>query len=176
MQTQPPVTPQQSDQSPCPCGSGLPLAICCGPYIEGLAAAATAEALMRSRYTAFATRRFSYLQQTVSLNLREQFDPEMLDHETQKTTWTNLDIQKVREGICTDTAGEVTYTATFMRGGKTGVIRERSVFAKHHGEWKYTGGTQLTDPGATRQQGPKPKRNAPCPCGSGKKYKKCCGK
>ncbi|WP_089681209.1 preprotein translocase subunit SecA [Halomonas shengliensis] len=41
-------------------------------------------------------------------------------------------------------------------------------------------GEQATPPGADgrplRREGPKVGRNDPCPCGSGKKYKQCCGK
>ncbi|MBK5938172.1 hypothetical protein CCR96_02550 [Halochromatium roseum] len=38
---------------PCPCGSGHTLADCCEPFLAGTTMPATAEALMRSRYTAF---------------------------------------------------------------------------------------------------------------------------
>ena len=48
----------------CPCGSGLELSACCGPYIEGKAKAPTAEALMRSRYTAHAICEYQYLTDT----------------------------------------------------------------------------------------------------------------
>ena len=159
----------------CPCGSGLTMAACCGQYLDGTSTPPTAEALMRSRYTAFATGHFSYLQQTVAPNLREQFDPVVLARETQQTTWTSLHVHKLGGGTATDTSGEVTYTARFEEAGIPGVLRERSDFVKQNDRWEYTGGTLLTDPGLTRPES-KPGRNDPCPCGSGKKYKKCCGK
>ncbi|HBK2505915.1 TPA: SEC-C domain-containing protein [Escherichia coli] len=52
----------------------------------------------------------------------------------------------------------------FTEGGKTGAIIERSRFLKENGQWYYIDGTR-----------PQFGRNDPCPCGSGKKFKKCCG-
>lgn len=175
MQTKPAPPLSRIDQLLCPCGSGQARATCCGPYLDGTSTAPTAEALMRSRYTAFATGCFTYLQQTVAPNLREQFDPVILARETQQTKWTSLHVQKIRGGTAADTSGQVTYTAHFEQAGTPGVLSERSEFIKQNNFWLYTGGTLLTDPGLTRPES-KPGRNDPCPCGSGKKYKKCCGK
>ena len=48
------------DTAPCPCGGGI-FAACCGPFISGSRPAPTAEALMRSRYSAYVTGAADYL-------------------------------------------------------------------------------------------------------------------
>ena len=63
-----------SETNPCPCGSGASLNGCCKPFIDGTAKAPTAEALMRSRYTAFATRQVAYLEQTLHPTQRSDYD------------------------------------------------------------------------------------------------------
>ena len=47
--------------APCPCGSGRTFDECCGPFLSGAAAALTPEALMRSRYTAYAVGDDAYV-------------------------------------------------------------------------------------------------------------------
>src|SRR4051794_32459438 len=49
----------------CPCHSGLRYGACCGPFHEGAEAAATPEALMRSRYAAFSLGLGAYLVRTL---------------------------------------------------------------------------------------------------------------
>ena len=63
-----------------------------------------------------------------------------------------------------DNIGFVSFVARFTEGGKIGAIIERSRFLKENGQWYYIDGTR-----------PQFGRNDPCPCGSGKKFKKCCG-
>ncbi|NEX16830.1 MAG: hypothetical protein C1943_09425 [Halochromatium sp.] len=62
--------------TPCPCGSGKTLADCCGPFLDGTSAPATAEALMRSRYTAFTQSAVDYLRTT----WHSSAQPPALDH------------------------------------------------------------------------------------------------
>lgn len=159
----------------CPCGSGRTLSRCCGLFTDGSARPETALELMRSRFTAFATGRYDYLQQTVSPALHHRFTPDNLAKEARDVRWKRLDIESVEAGSTKDVTGRVTFAAYYERDGREHVVRERSRFEKIDGVWLYTGGTVL----AANQvvtAGPKPGRNAPCPCGSGKKYKKCCGK
>ena len=51
--------------NPCPCGSNKPFAQCCEPYLQGKAIAPTPEALMRSRYSAYAMHQFDYIENTM---------------------------------------------------------------------------------------------------------------
>ena len=130
---------------------------------------------MRSRYTAFAIHAFTYLQQTVPLNLRDTFDPIRIAEETARVSWEELRILRVSGGTETDTSGEVEYSARYTDNGHPGTLNERSTFRKEEGIWYYTEGTiEPSVPGI--RTAVRTGRNAPCPCGSGKKYKKCCGK
>jgi len=175
MQMNTPPCPDPAKPLPCPCGSGRSLCSCCGPLLQGTLRAETAESLMRSRFTAFATANYAYLQQTVIPSLRHQFVPHDLAKATRQVRWTRLDIEAVAEGTADHTRGTVVFSAWYEHNNKQHLVRERSRFEKQDGVWLYAGGQLL----ATNQvvgTGHRPKRNDPCPCGSGKKYKKCCGK
>ena len=60
------ATPVAAAATPCPCGSGAALAGCCGCYLDHFdtSPAPDAEALMRSRYTAYTQRNEAYLRAT----------------------------------------------------------------------------------------------------------------
>ena len=120
-----------SETNPCPCGSGLSLNACCKPLIDGTAKAPTAEALMRSRYTAYASADVGYITRT--------HDPDTLDQH---------DEEQARE--------------------LEQPSRQTQMVLSH-------GTSGKAEKGPVRRQGPRVGRNDPCPCGSGKKYKKCCG-
>ncbi len=49
----------------CPCGSGKGFDLCCEPYLAGKALPETAEALMRSRYSAYVRQLIPYLKETL---------------------------------------------------------------------------------------------------------------
>src|SRR4051812_32693665 len=57
------LTPTMAPPASCPCG-GASFATCCGPYLAGEAVPQTAEALMRSRYSAYTRRDEAYLRAT----------------------------------------------------------------------------------------------------------------
>ena len=63
-----------SENNSCPCGSGSSLNACCKPVIDGTAKAPTAEALMRSRYTAYTLQDINYLASTLDPNQLRDFD------------------------------------------------------------------------------------------------------
>jgi SEC-C motif-containing protein len=147
----------------CPCGSAQAFADCCGPFLSGEAHPATAVALMRSRYTAYGRRDAAYLLRTWHLSTR----PEALDFSQDDTVWVGLTIISQTGGGPDDEQGEVEFSAAYRQGGVLRRLRENSRFIKASGVWLYVDGAILPDA--------KPGRNDPCPCGSGKKYKKCCG-
>lgn len=124
---------------PCPCGSGGTLSACCGPYLRGAARAPTAEALMRSRYTAFVLADLDHLFRT--WHPRTRPDDLMIDP---RVVWTGLEVQAVVDGGPDDETGEVTFLATCDTGGLQQQIHERSSFARRGGRWVYVGGEQPT--------------------------------
>lgn len=122
----------------CPCGSGHPLAVCCGPFIAGLGHAPTAEALMRSRYTAFTLNRATYLMNTWAPETR----PEQvhLDHQTR---WLGLDVRECVAGRPGDDQGTVEFVARSKRGGRARRLHERSRFRFQDGQWFYIDGERV---------------------------------
>jgi SEC-C motif-containing protein len=152
----------------CRCGSGEPYAECCGPLHSGEATATTAEALMRSRYCAFALGDTDYLLQTWHSTTR----PETLDQsEFEQIDWLGLEVLKCKRGGAKDSRGIVEFVATMARDDKESQLREESRFSRETGQWRYLDGTLKQAQAAHADVG----RNQSCPCGSGKKFKRCCG-
>ncbi len=151
--------------SVCPCGSQKPPEACCLPYIDGLAHAPTAEALMRSRYTAYALGRVPYILATTHPVLLPQQDAADLSRWCAETTFLRLDVLETKAGGAQDSQGTVRFIAWTMEKGKLGGIHERSTFERVEGRWTYKSGQHQS----LKMPGP----NEPCPCGSGLKLKKC---
>lgn len=157
----------------CPCGSGRTLEACCGQYFDTLAAP-TAVALMRSRYTAHVLGKSQYLADTLSEKQRADFDIAEFEAAHGDVTWTGLEIRQTTEGGEADEAGTVEFVARCRDKDGPGIHHELSSFIREAGRWVFDDAVPNPKP-ATRQV-QKVGRNEPCPCGSGKKYKKCCGK
>jgi SEC-C motif-containing protein len=127
----------------CPCGSGTAYALCCGPALAGERDAATAEELMRSRYTAFATGDVDHLVRTWHPRTR----PEVLELDP-STTWTGLTVVRTERGAAADDEGVVEFVAGFEEpsaaNGRaaTGRLHELSRFARRAGRWVYLDGDQ----------------------------------
>ena len=119
----------------CPCGLPQPYDNCCGRYHSGPTPAPTAEALMRSRYTAFVRLDAPYLLRTWHPRTRPaeplELDPGM--------RWTGLEILDTGGGSAFHSAGTVTFRASY-RGG---AIHERSRFERVDGAWVYVDGEFL---------------------------------
>lgn len=123
----------------CPCGSGLPYAECCGPLHDGTSTAATAEQLMRSRYSAFVVGDPAYLLATWHPGSR----PRTLDLDPD-VRWTGLDVLATTGGSPLSTEGTVEFRAHRVSGGTTGVQHEHSRFRREGGRWYYVDGVSLT--------------------------------
>ena len=123
---------------PCPCGSGLPYAECCGRLHDGTAPAATAEHLMRSRYSAFALAKPAYLLATWHPSTR----PRTLDLDPD-VRWTGLDVLGTTGGSLLEAEGSVEFRAHYRVGGRSGTQHERSRFVRADGQWRYLDGVSL---------------------------------
>lgn len=161
--------------STCPCGSRLPFESCCGPLIAGEQPAATAEALMRSRYSAYATGAVGYLHETLHPNYRSDHDQAATRRWAAEATWQGLEIRATEGGGAGDNEGMVEFVANYKEKGIARRYHERSRFLREDGHWYYVDG-EIQRPGTVVHENGKVGRNDPCPCGSGKKFKKCCGK
>ena len=116
----------------CPCGTGLPYAECCGRLHDGTATAATAEQLMRSRYSAFAVGDAGYLLDTWHPATRPpslELDPTV--------RCTGLDVLAVADGGLFATEGTVQFRASYRHEGQTGSQHEVSRFTRVDGAWRY---------------------------------------
>lgn len=155
----------------CLCGSGLDYADCCGVYHSGAKIAATAEALMRSRFAAYAMANTAYIQQTWHGSTRPT--EEKLNFGGAAIEWRKLEIIQVKKGTVGDTKGTVEFKAYYQQNDAENVLHEASRFTKNNGRWFYVDGVVKTAGQIIKQNNEG--KNAPCPCGSGKKYKRCCG-
>ena len=120
----------------CPCGSGAARRDCCGPFLDGDAVAPTAEALMRSRYSAFVEGRREYLLRTWA----EETRPEVLDLDPGQR-WLVLSIRATSAGGMADDVGEVEFVARFRVEGRGQRLHERSRFRRVNGQWFYVDGS-----------------------------------
>ena len=118
---------------------------------------------MRSRYTAHALHEAGYLVET----WHPDFRPAQLDLDP-RIRWIGLDIIASEAG---PKNSQVEFEAKLLLNGQVSAMRERSDFVFHQGGWLYTNGEQLEPRFAPW----KPGRNQECPCGSGLKFKRCCG-
>ena len=163
--------------SPCPCGSGREYDACCAPHHRGETWPETAADLMRSRYSAFAMGQTDYLRLSLAESKRSAFSRREVENWNRAVTWSGLEIVDTVAGGPDDETGEVVFVARFERKGAPGEIREHAQFIREEGQWRYEDG-EIQEPerqAPTVRATPKTGRNAPCPCGSGKKFKKCCG-
>lgn len=161
--------------SVCPCGSGNEFEACCAPVLSGAVSAVTAEQLMRARYSAFVKQEIDFLTQSLHPDHRHDHDANATRRWAENSDWLGLEIVGVQRGLETDSDGEVEFIATFKDKGLVRRHHERSEFKKQGGQWYFVDG-KVVLPKTQTHESPKVGRNDPCPCGSGKKYKKCCGR
>jgi SEC-C motif domain protein len=122
----------------CPCGTGLPYAACCGRLHDGTAVAATAEQLMRSRYSAFAVGNAGYLLATWHATTR----PRTLELEP-GVRWTRLDVVATTGGALLAAEGTVEFVAHSVVDGARGAQHENSRFVREDGRWRYLDGLSV---------------------------------
>ncbi|MFI6762336.1 YchJ family protein [Micromonospora sp. NPDC050417] len=116
----------------CPCGSTEPYGGCCGRLHRRETTAATAEQLMRSRFSAFSVGDADYLSRTwhsTTRPARLTLDP--------RQHWTRLDVLGAEQGGLFDTTGTVEFRAHYRESGQTNTVYERSRFVREDGQWVY---------------------------------------
>ena len=156
----------------CPCGTGKEYSSCCEPLHKGTLKAETAEQLMRSRYSAFAKHEIDYVIATQDSASRGELNRNEIEVWSKESEWKKIEIVSTEDGLKADETGKVEFKATYIVGDKEVIHHEKSSFKKEDGDWFFVEGEVLRD--QVKRAGPKVGRNDPCPCGSGKKFKKCC--
>ena len=158
----------------CPCGSNIAYAECCRPLIKAERPALTAEQLMRSRYSAYVKKEMGYIYTSLHPDFRSDYDEKSTREWAESAEWHAFEILDTKRGGPGDDDGQVEFIATFTDQGIKKEHRELSSFKKQDGTWYFTTG-KIQGPKPVVRAMPKTGRNDPCECGSGKKFKKCCG-
>jgi SEC-C motif-containing protein len=152
---------------PCPCGSKQLLSACCLRFIDGPADPPSAGELMRSRYTAHALGKIPYILATCHPSIRRKQDALAIARWCDNSEFMRLEVLETKAGGVNDEEGTVQFIAWILEKGQFGGLHECSTFTRHEGLWTYLGGRHLPVkmPGV----------NDPCPCGTERKFKNCCG-
>ncbi len=158
----------------CPCGSSLFYEECCGPVIKGERHAETAEQVMRARYSAYVKKEIGYLFSSLHPDHRADFDEKSTRKWAEDSEWRKLDILATFGGGPEDSEGRVEFIASYNERGIDKNHHELATFSRREGNWYFVSGGAVPPKQVVRSS-PKVGRNDPCPCGSGKKFKKCCG-
>lgn len=144
----------------CLCSSGKLFNECCEVLLQGKQSANSPEQLMRSRYVAFATGKIGYLLQTSSVSLKKQLSEIDLKDTCEQFRFIKLEVLSASDD-------QVEFIASMLLQNELHILHERSLFVQEDGNWKYDSG-KIFPSNVTKVL-----RNDVCPCGSGKKYKKC---
>jgi len=127
----------------CPCGSGQLFANCCEPIISGRKEAATAQELMRSRYTAFTQANVDYLMRSHSVKTRPVKERKSIEKWARSVVWMGLTITQTQAGEVDDEIGYVEFKALYLENGKPQQIHEKSLFQQENGIWVYVSGVHF---------------------------------
>ncbi len=161
--------------SSCYCGNNFPYSDCCEPIISGVKIAETAEQLMRARYSAYVGAQMDFIFETTHPDHRQGYDHAGTKEWAEGSEWLGLEIIDAIKGGVDDASGHVEFIARFNEKGEAREHHENAQFLRDNGRWFFTEGTMVVE-----KQKPltvtKVGRNDPCICGSGLKFKKCCGR
>jgi len=127
--------------------------------------------MLEARYKAFTKADVDFIVESCHPDVRDKQDREEIEAWARNSKWLGLDIEEATEEGDT---GFVTFTCRYEDRGREVVHKEIAEFRKHEDKWYYY--NSRTPSSTVRREEPKVGRNDPCPCGSGKKYKKCCGR
>ena len=128
----------------CYCCSGKVFEECCRPILDGVRKASTAEELMRSRYSAYATASVEYILRTTHMSTRKLYDLTTIRNWATTSKWLRLQIVSTRKGKPEDTEGFVEFKATYQTpDNKTILHHEHSRFLKENGDWFFVEALEL---------------------------------
>ena len=130
---------------------------------------------MRSRYSAYVAHNVDHIVNSHDPDNRGDVDREHTEKWATEATWHGLEIVSTERGTETDEDGIVEFIARYAIKGGEYLHHERSEFRKIDDTWYYIDG-EMVKPKPVVRDAPRVGRNDPCPCNSGKKYKKCCAK
>ncbi len=157
----------------CPCGSDKEYKDCCELIHKDHSKATSPELLMRARYSAFVENKVEFVDQT-NIPGTKDFNLEDAKKWAKDSKWHHLEVINTQD--LSETEGLVEFKAFYKDiENDNQTHHEMGHFKKIDDLWFYNEG-KILGQGTIRRDGPKIGRNDPCPCGSGKKFKKCCGR
>jgi SEC-C motif-containing protein len=128
---------------------------------------------MRARYSAYVFANMDFIFESTHSDHRQGYDHAGTKEWAETAEWQGLEIIDTKNGGVDDSVGEVEFIARFAEKGNDREHHEAGQFKKKEGLWYFTDGKMVSPKPVTVV---KIGRNDPCTCGSGIKYKKCCGK
>lgn len=147
--------------------------MCCNPHIAGEQLAPTPEALMRARYTAYAIGNLDFIEKTITVEASRSFNRADIARSLPGTEWLGLEVRATTGGQKGDDTGTVNFAFQYRHNNRTFSQVEIATFLRVDGAWLFH--DSEINPKAPPLKVEHVGRNEPCPCGSEKKYKKCCG-
>lgn len=156
----------------CRCHSGKLYQECCQPIHEDMQRALVPEQLMRARYCAHELGLIDFVVNTYHPSCQARDERNEIA-ESIKGGWCKLEVVSAEPGHNED-EGYVTFNAYFLEDKRQYSFTEKSRFLRENGQWFYIDGEMYDYPLPVKKE--TLGRNDPCRCGSGKKFKKCCGK
>ena len=148
--------------SACPCQSNKSYEDCCGRFHTHTQFPETAEQLMRSRYAAYVLKNVPYIVDTTVPSQQTLLTEQPIQAWAEDTQWLGMQILKTE--TLSKFQSAVEFNAVFQGEEGEQTHHERSIFVKIDDRWYFV------DPTV-----PLPTMKQPCVCGSGKKFKHCCG-
>ena len=164
-----------TDATLCPCGTGKQYKDCCQPFHTRSDWPEDPETLMRSRYSAFVKGEVTYIVDSTDPSRRAGVKEKDLQDWSAGSEWLGLTIHGSEGGGPEQNEGTVDFEAHYrvQESGEEVFHRELATFRRKEGRWFFHDGkVRGHDPITNNEE--KVGRNDPCPCGSGKKFKKCC--
>ncbi|SNR52185.1 YchJ family protein [Lutibacter flavus] len=124
----------------CPCSIEKKYSDCCKKAHQNIGSVSSAEALMRSRYSAFVLANIEYLQKSHHSKTRPlKKEKRDIEKWTKSVKWLKLEVLNTTKDTTNDSTGTVEFKAFFMENGNINVIHENSKFVKENNHWVYVG-------------------------------------
>lgn len=157
----------------CYCDSGLPFEQCCKPIIENIKKPTTIVELLRARYSSHVICNVDFIISSIHPEKIEEHDATVIKKWADEAQWEGLKILRIEKGEENDDEGVIEFIANYREKNKPIKHHEIASFKKKDDSWYFYDSTIPFV--QVKNDSPKIGRNDPCVCGSGKKYKKCCG-
>lgn len=130
----------------------------------------TPRELLEKRYSAFVSQNVDFILESHHQETKEQVSRKSIEEWSQNSKWHGF---KVFDEKVEGDRAYIDFSVSYEMGAEKVDQREVAEFRNEGGRWYYYD-SEFPKPQTLKREGDKTGRNDPCPCGSGKKFKKCC--